>query len=350
MDGLGSAKSDLKLFVEPGYGGEIQDTQLINRMLEHFQMHVKGQLKLSKDKLNIRFLQRLEKMGVATDEPELVVIASEKFSRAEKSIQDYIANHITLQTNCVLEEIKKEHRVFNLKTSKRDFKARKCIMALGRGGAHWLANTASKLKLEYDTDGFDLGVRLEFPHHSLRQLTAKSSSFRLRFGDYRTSAFSTRGTVEMEDVFNIKTSNGRSMSNKQTLYSSVALLKHFKSDDPLKDLERLVKMANILADDQLIKEPVNKILNDRSVLSPIPEYASLKEGILKLLEIFPEIRNKCQIYVPEARLNVLKFNLSNEMETSVSGLYLVGDMSGRTKSFAQAACSGMLAAGHIIKE
>lgn len=346
----GSAKSDLKLFVEPGYGGEIDDSALINRMLEQFQIHVKGQLKLAKDKLNIRLVQRLEKLGIDVDQPELVVIPSEKFAKAEKSIQSYISNHVSLQTNCTLNSIRKEGRMFHLTTSKKDFKARKCILALGRGGAHWLTNTADEMNIKYAAEGFDLGVRLEFPHNAMRPVTAKSSSFRLRWDDYRTTAISTRGTVEMENVFDIKTANGRSMGNKQTLYSSVSLLKNFKSDDPLKELERLVKIANVLADEQLIKEPVSRILNDKSVLSPIKEYSQLKVGIEKLFEAFPEMRNKCYLYAPEARLNVLKFDLSNEMESRVKGLYIVGDMSGRTKSFGQAACSGMLAASHIIRK
>jgi len=35
------------------------------------------------------------------------------------------------------------------------------------------------------------------------------------------------------------------------------------------------------------------------------------------------------------------------METAMNGLYIVGDMSGHTKSFVQAACSGINAARHI---
>lgn len=344
----GSAKSDVRLFIDPGFGGEISDVHIIEYFLAHIQSYTEHFPKISPRKLGEKQLKALTSKGVEVDDPTTIIIPADKLFAIELACRENLRSSATVKTNCQVKHIRKDRKYFEIETSSGPFRARNCIMALGRGGAHWLRNIAKDFDgLEYENNRFDLGVRLEFPHQIIKEFSEKSSSFRLRWGPYRTTAFSSRGTVEMENVFNIKTSNGRCMHGKYTHFSSVGLLKTFESDDALKKVLNLVQISNILSDEQLLKEPVSRLLSGKSVLSPLEEFDGLREGIRKLLSVFPRMEKKCYLYAPEARLNTLRFQLSEYMESGVKGLYIAGDMSGRTKSFVQSACSGLLAAQHI---
>ena len=118
-----------------------------------------------------------------------------------------------------------------------------------------------------------------------------------------------------------------------------------------RELYRLVEIVNVLCDGQLLREPVSKLLTGKSIVSPIKEFEHIREGVAKLVSVFPKMGKRCTLYAPEARLNVKRYNLSPGWEsTDTAGLYIVGDQSGRTKSFVQAACSGIQAAHDILEE
>lgn len=345
----GSAKSDVRLFLDHGFGGEIKEPQAFKSFLAHLRTHTSFSLKVRNDSLAPKQLQYFTQMGVIVDQPSTIVISSDKMAQIEKSIQKSIEEGAVFKSNCFLSDIKKLRGKFALVTSVGDFSAKKCILALGRGGAHWIRGAAKQLDLQYNDLQFDLGVRLEFPHQLIKTYTDKNSNFRLRWDNYRTTIPSVRGTVEMENVFDFKTSNGRSISGKSTHLSSIGLLKTFNAVDAFQKSSQLIQIANVLGDEQLLKEPINKILSKESILSPIKEYDSLRDGISKIVNLFPGLSNRCYLYIPEARLNTLKFDLSKNMETNIKGLYVAGDMSGRTNSFVQSACSGLIAAKHIAK-
>lgn len=344
----GSAKSDLRLFVDPGFGGSINDQWATEAMLTHIEENSKSKIKRTKDKLPAKFIRHLADNDVNVYEPTAYIIGSDKLTQIENSFQSKLTDKITIKSNSRIDSIKKENDIFSIMAGDKPYFAKKCILAMGRGGANWLINTAPNLVLSYTDDNFDLGIRLEFPHSLIREITKKSSTFRMNFLNYRTTAFTTKGFIEMENVDEFKSSNARSIVGKSTHHTSFALLKTFEQPNALQKALRLVQIANILADGQLIKEPASKLLTDTSVLSPIKEYASLKDGLRKIFDIIPQIEARCNIYAPEARLNTVKFDLSSNMETAIQGLYITGDMSGQTKSFGQSACSGLIAARHII--
>lgn len=345
----GSAKSDLRLFTSPSFGGELKDNALFDALLAHLQPFTKTKFRPIKNKLSKKFVKKMNEAEIEVDEPTTYIVGSERLIQIENQIQYYLNNLITIRSNCRVEHIAQHTEGFEVRTNNKTFYAKKCILAMGRGGANWLSNISKDFEIPHTNNSFDLGIRLEFPHTLIKSITEKQGTFRLRFDEYRTSCLSTYGTVEMENVEEYKTANGRTISGKETHYSSFSVLKTFEQDDALNKVLRLVSIANILADGQLLREPVTRILTDTSVLSPIEEYASLKTGILKLFAAWPEIATRCTLYAPEARLNTIRYDLSKHMETNIPGLYIIGDMSGKTKSFSQSACSGIVAARHAVR-
>lgn len=344
----GSAKSDVRIFDDVGFGGQIQTARLFKSFISHLKSHMTGAPRQVRRRLGKRELHGIEASGFQVFEPNTYIISSDKMIQIESSVQKYLQTRMDIKTNCRVEKIDKVRGEFHLYTADNNvFMAKRCILALGRGGASWATGALQSLKINYNSDSYDLGIRLEFPEKVLSELS--SSNFRVSFGDYKTSTVICRGIVEMENVDDFKTSNARVISGKTTHNASICLLKTFKSTTPLKDVLRLVKIANVLADEQLLREPASKWLADTSILSPIPEYSSLKDGLEQIFRLFPLARKRTMVYAPEARLNTVKFQLSKDMESSIGGLYIVGDMSGHTSSFAQAGCSGIVAARHIMK-
>jgi uncharacterized FAD-dependent dehydrogenase len=344
----GSAKSDVRIFEDINFGGQVQSAKLFKAFVSHLKSHMTGNLRPVRQRLGKRELKSMTDMGFEVFEPQTYILSADKMIQIEGSVQKELQNRITIRSNCRVEKIDKIRGEFHLYSADNNvFVAKKCILALGRGGANWATSALQSLKIDSKCSSYELGVRLEFPEKAMSEFS--SSNFRVKFGEYRTSLISCRGIVEMENVDDFKTSNIRIMSGKHTHSASLCLLKTFESQKPLQDILRLVKIANVLADEQLLREPVSKLMLDNSILSPIPEYASLKDGLEMLFKLIPSARRRASIYAPEARLNTVKFQLSNDMESSISGLYIAGDMSGRTNSFAQAGCSGLAAARHIIK-
>jgi uncharacterized FAD-dependent dehydrogenase len=344
----GSAKSDVRIFDDNDFGGSVQTPALFKALTAHLKRHMNGNIRYLKNKLGKRELKGLQDLGIQVVEPNTYVIGSDKMIQIENSVQKELQGIITIKSNCRIERVDKYRGEFYLYSADDEvFIAKKCILALGRGGANWASSALQSMKIDCESTEYELGVRVEFPEKAASHFG--SPNFCLRFGQYRTSTISTKCIVEMENVDELKTSNVRSITGKTTHSASVCLLKRFKSSTPLNDVVRLVKMANVLADEQLLREPASKWLTGNSVLSPIPEYASMKDGLNKLFDVFPLARKRANIYAPEARLNTVKFRLSNDMETNITGLYIAGDMSGHTSSFSQAGCSGIAAARHILK-
>ena len=343
----GSARAAVNMFLEPGFGGEITDPEVFNTFEERLKTYSSIKYKPSKPKLLKKTLLRMEEENIEVKEPSTIFFSEDKMIK----MGDMFYKELKLKTT-VIHKIKatkfyKEEDVFHIETNNGNFQAKKCILGLGRAGGQWLEEINSEMVPNFEESQFELGLRLEFPIQSLKECLSKTSFFQLKFGDFKTTIPSVGGTVETEELGRLRVSNGRLINSHKGYYANMGLLKTFKTDDAEKKLLRLVEIANVLSDNQLLKEPVSRLLTGKSVLSPIPEYDSMKEGVAKILQAFPTLKRRCSLYAPEARLNTVKYSLSPDWETNIEGMFIIGDMSGKTKSFVQAACSGLQVAKKI---
>lgn len=342
----GSSRSDVKLFLTGGFGGEITNSYVIEDVMEVLERWGKRRIRRSKNRLTQRQVEAIQGRGVEVDEPEVAQLGSEHMAAIEKAMHGWLLKNVDFRSNCGVQTIDVEDGRFRLETSAGTFGTRYCILAMGRGGTGWLAG--QKLGVDLEATSYDLGVRLEFPQALLKELTDKSTNFRLRFGDFRTTAISCGGTVELENVYGIQTSNGRTISGRAGPNSNFGLLKKIASKNPLQEMSRVVQIVNVLADGQLFRESPSRLLSDSSQLSYLPEFVQMKEGLQKIFEVWPQLRSRASMYAPEARLNGARVKTSQHGQTSIPGLYVCGDMSGQTKSFMQACGSGLLAGRNIV--
>lgn len=347
----GSARAGINMFLEPNFGGTVADTRTIDMFTRRLHKYSTANIKISKPKLLKRTIRRLEACGFQIDEPTTIPFSEDKMIKLGDFFHRELKQHATVLHKLNINAIHRVNGHFEISTNDGIFKGHNLLLGAGRGGAKWLQSIEHNLKLEHTNDSFDLGVRLEFPTQALQELFSKTPYFRLKFNKvFKTTVPTVQGAVETVETGDIKTSNGRSISATRNYTASMGLLKKFQSEDAHNEVYRLAEIVNVICDGQLLKEPINKLLTGNSVISPVAEFNSLSEGLRELTHQFPGLLQRCFVYAPEARLNAIQFKLSDSMESEINGLYVVGDMSGHTKSFVQAACSGIKAARHIQRK
>lgn len=345
----GSARSNVHMFIEPDFGGNVAQQRTIDMFTRRLNKYGTSRVKLSQSKISKKTLKMAADRGLEIDEPLTISYSEDKMIKLGNNLYSELKDKATVFHKADILSIKKEGAFFSIVTFEQTFKSRACILSMGRAGAQWLIGNENFLKPSYTQSKFDFGIKLEFPSNALKAYTSRNPFFRFKFDDFKTSVPSFCGSIETEEVNNVKIANTRNLKSGRGNIASMSLLKTFESKKAIADVYRLCEITNILSDAQLLREPLSKWATSTSALSSMPEFVPLKDGLLKLVSLIPELKNRLMIYGPEARLNAAEFKLNKNMESDINRLYIVGDMSGKTHSFVQAACSGILAAQSIIK-
>lgn len=345
----GSARSNVHMFVEPGFGGSVAQQRIIDMFVRRLNKYGGTKAKLSQSKISKKVLKTASDKGLIIDEPLTISYSEDKMIKLGNNLYSELKDKATVFHKADIIGIKKEGAYFHIATTEQTFKSRACILSMGRAGAQWLLSNPEFIRPSYTQSKFEFGVKLEFPTQALREYISRNPYFRFRFDDFKTSVPSFSGSIETEEVNNVKIANTRNLKASRGNVASMSLLKTFNSTSAISDVYRLCEITNILSDTQLLKEPLSRWTSNTSVLSSLPEFGSLKSGIEKLITLIPDLKSRLSIYGPEARLNAVEFKLGKNMEADINKLFIVGDMSGKTHSFVQAACSGILAAQALIK-
>jgi len=344
----GCARAGTDLFLEPGFGGKIEDKSVINTFVERLSEYCDVRQKVSKSKILKKTVKRMEDDGISLQEPDSIRLSEDKIIKLGDFFYSQLREKATVLHKTDIYAIEKDDSHFIVRSNQGCFEAKNIVLGAGRGGAKWLEGIKA-FDLTYSQSAFDFGVRLEFPSLHLAEILDKTNAFRVKFGDYKTSAVVVHGSVETEEINHIKVANGRQSSLGRSYLCNMSFLKTYKSKDAYSEVYRLAEIVNILYDGQIFRESIQRVLSESCAVSPLEEFKSIREGLQELVRIFPKLSTKCIVYGPEVRLNAAEFNLSASFESDVKGLYIVGDMSGKTNSFVQAACSGLLAAENLKK-
>lgn len=346
----GSARSNVHMFVQPGFGGSVAQQRTIDMFTRRLNKYGGTKAKTSQSKIPKKILKAANEKGLSIDEPLTISYSEDKMIKLGNILYSNLKDKATVFHKADILSIKKEGAYFHVTTTEQTFKARSCILSMGRAGAQWLLSKEDSVKPSFTQNSFDFGVKLEFPTASLKEFMSRNPYFRFRFDGFKTSVPSFAGSIETEEVNNVKIANTRNLKTGRGNIASMSLLKTFESKNAIADVYRLCEITNILSDGQLLREPLSRWISKSSTLSSMPEFEPLRDGLIKLTTLIPTLKNRMMIYGPEARLNASEFKLSKHMESDINRLYIIGDMSGKTHSFVQAACSGILAAQAIISK
>ena len=269
------------------------------------------------------------------------------------------------------------------------YRCPRLMVAPGRSGSGWFRSIAPKLDIELSEQlpVIDLGIRMEVPNYCVDHLTAtlyepKLIYYSKKF-DLKTRSFCVNpgGTVSLEyhddNDGGFYTVNGSSNKDNKTELTNFAILVSEKFTKPFNDPvaygRKLAKLSNMLCDKVIVQRFVDLERGRRSTearmerLSYKPSLKDCQPGDLSLVipyrqmtaiiemthalnKLMPGLAEEAIMYGLEVKFYSNKYKLSKSMESSVPGLFIIGDGSGLTRSLVQASAAGVLAANKILKE
>ena len=271
-----------------------------------------------------------------------------------------------------------------VKTNNQEVKADKIIVATGRGGAEWFFEQAKNLGLKLKNNGVDVGVRIEVPSETLKEITDLLYELKVIYysrahdDKIRTFCMCPNGFVAIENYRGLMTVNGHSFKNKKSPNTNFAVLVSQTFTEPFNDpisYGRYVSgLANLLGGKVLVQR-LGDLKNGRrstdarmragfvkpTLAEATPGDLSLAiphrhlSGIMEMLEalekIAPGVASKhTLLYGTEVKFYSNQVETVRGFETKIPGLYVAGDGSGYTRGLLQSSMQGVIVARNIANK
>ena len=405
--GGAGAFSDGKLTLTPLVGGQLQDFI----PSEHFDelMHYVDALYLEFGGDPDRIFggvspesEELQRKALAANldliSYEIRHLGTDKSYQIVENIRVYLEDHnVDVFVNAEVQTVVKEHGAFKVSVlfaqssgemrssgekSIEVFTGAKIVLAPGREGAEWFVSEAKRLGLEMKNKGVDVGVRVEVRAETLKHITEmlyelKAIYYSKTFDDkVRTFCMCPHGFVALENYRGLITANGHSYAKRKSRNTNFALLvtETFTEpfDDPLKYGQSVSRLANLLGETVLVQRlgdlragrrstparierglvtPTLKSATpgDLSLVLPYRQMVDILEMLEAMESIAPGIASKhTLLYGVEIKFYSSHVEMREGFETTIDGLYAIGDGAGITRGLLQASMCGVLAAQHII--
>lgn len=263
--------------------------------------------------------------------------------------------------------------------------ADKVVLSVGRKGANWLVSMCNKHNIKTQAGTVDIGVRYELPDSVMKDINkymyeGKFISRPYPFRDkVRTFCQNPSGFVSTE-VYdnNIMLVNGHSYKEKKSTNTNLALLVshdfEYPFDRPIEYGRNVAKNLNALGNGNIVVQRLGDIYRGKRTWdkelkknSVVPTLKSAVAGditfalgyrtmtdILKFIAALDKVvegfgHPDNLLYGPEIKFYSNKIEIDNKFETSIKGLYSIGDGGGLTRGLMMASASGVQTARNIVK-
>jgi uncharacterized protein len=301
------------------------------------------------------------------------------------NLYDYLKDKIDIIFNTEVLDIEKNEELFSVATDKGEYTGLRLILATGRSGSKWISKISEKLGIKTESNRVDIGVRVELPASIFEHITSQVYESKIvyrteKYNDLvRTFCMNPHGEVVTENTNGIVTVNGHSYSDPKyhTENTNFALLVSNRFTEPFKNSneygESIARLSNMLgggvlvqrfgdlvkgrrsSDRRMEKSFLNPTLNatygDLSLVIPKRQLDDIIEMIYALDKIAPGTANEdTLLYGVEVKFYNSQVEVDNNLETSIKGLYILGDSSGVTHSLSQASASGVYVARLLGEE
>ncbi len=262
---------------------------------------------------------------------------------------------------------------------------KKLVIAAGRSGSKWIGDMCSKLGIKTTSNKVDIGVRVELPAEIFEHITDDVYESKLvyktkKYSDLvRTFCMNPNGMVVTENTRGIITANGHSYScrSKKTKNTNFALLVSNRFTEPFENSneygESIARLSNMLGGGLLVqqfgdlikgqrstkkrlekgfvKPTLDATPGDLSLVLPKRQLDDIIEMIYALDKIAPGTANPdTLLYGVEVKFYNSEVKVNGNLETSIPGLYIIGDGSGVTHSLSHASASGVHVARHLYQK
>lgn len=292
-------------------------------------------------------------------------------------IFEYTSKKVEMQFRTTVEKVEKTEDGFKITTSAREeLFCRQLVLATGRSGSRWISQVCSDLGIQTKSNRVDIGLRIELPADVFKHITDEVYESKLvyrtkQYGDLvRTFCMNPYGEVVSENTNGIVTVNGHSYADPSlyTKNTNFALLVSNHFTEPFKDSneygESIARLSNMLGGGVLVQRfgdlrkgrrtnehrleqsftvPTLKATpGDLGLVMPKRQLDDIVEMIYALDKIAPGTANDdTLLYGVEVKFYNSTVPVDKNLETSVPGLYVLGDGSGVTHSLSQASASGV---------
>ena len=294
----------------------------------------------------------------------------------------YLRDKVEMIFDTEVNEVSKTGDKFFVSTDERTYECKDLILATGRSGSKWISEMCKSLGIRTESNRVDIGVRVELPsevfEHITRDVYESKIVYRTKkYSDLvRTFCMNPYGEVVSENTNGIVTVNGHSYSNPElhTENTNFALLVSNRFTEPFKNSneygESIARLSNMLGGGVLVQRfgdlvtgrrttehrmeksftrpTLSAIPGDLSLVLPKRQLDDIIEMIYALDKIAPGTANEdTLLYGVEVKFYNSKVEVDNNLETTIKGLYVLGDGSGVTHSLSQASASGVFV-GRIL--
>lgn len=292
------------------------------------------------------------------------------------NIFKYLNEKIEMLFDTEVVDIDKVENGFKVIAGKEIFYCDNLTLATGRSGSKWISKICEKFHIKTESNRVDIGVRVELPAEVFDHITEDVYESKIvyktkKYNDrVRTFCMNPHGEVVTENTNGIITVNGHSYSNPKlhTNNTNFALLVSNKFTEPFKESneygESIARLSNMLGGGVIVQRfgdlvngrrtserrmeksftvpTLRATPGDLSLVIPKRQLDDIIEMIYALNNIAPGTANEdTLLYGVEVKFYNSKVEVDNNLETTVKGLYVLGDGSGVTHSLSQASASGV---------
>ena len=342
---------------------------------------------------------KAKKQGINLISIPIRHLGTEKAHELYKKIEDYLnKNGIEMKFETIVQDlIVENNKIKGVKIKPARFVedeefsdleeiyADKVVIAVGRKGANWLVNMCEKHNIETRSGVVDIGIRYELPDKVMEKVNKYMYEGKFigrphPFKDkVRTFCQNPSGFVSSE-VYDgdMALVNGHSYKDKKSTNTNLAILvsHHFTYpfDKPIDYGRNVAKNLNELGAGNIVVQRLGDIfrgkrtwdyeLEENSVRPTLKSavagditfaigYRTMTDIIKficdmdKIVEGFANPDNL--LYGPEIKFYSNEVVLNNDFETSINGLYAIGDGCGMTRGLMMASCSGVELARKLEK-
>lgn len=297
-----------------------------------------------------------------------------------KRMEEYIAPHIDRLYRTTVEEVLKKDDGFEIVTDRGErFTCQNLVLASGRSGSKWISEVCRAHNIRLESNKVDIGVRVELPAEVFKHITDQVYESKIvyqteKYNDLvRTFCMNPYGEVVAENTNGVITVNGHAYSDPKyhTENTNFALLVSNTFTEPFHNSneygESIARLSNMLGGGVLMQRFGDLIkgrrsserrmqkcftrptlaatAGDLSLVIPKRQLDDIIEMIQQLDKIAPGTANDdTLLYGVEVKFYNSRVAVSENLETVVPGLYVVGDGGGVTHSLSQASASGVLIA------
>ncbi len=302
-------------------------------------------------------------------------------------VADYVQNrgvafHHSEEVKDII--VDSNNTIAGVRTNRSTYEAPYVILAPGRVGADWMGTIARENNLEVSQRGIEVGVRVEVHNEIMQDLCSiiYDPTFFIRTSKYddQTRTFCTNlgGFVALENYQNFVCVNGHAYMDKKSDNTNFAFLSKVVLTDPVEDNqaygESIGKLSTLIGGGKPILQRYGDLKRGRrstwnrvrnSYIEPtltnvtcgdiamaLPEriLTNLVDGLDQLNFVVPGVANdETLLYAPEIKFFATQVDTSNDLETSIKGLFVAGDGPGVAGNIVSATATALIPSKEIIR-